>query len=261
MQDIDYLFLFNETTPVNFLKQLKPDVHCNGAEYTKECIEAKIVKKNKGKIKIIPYLKDKSLKFSTTGLIDKIIKRNTNPKTKAIFLDRDGVINVDYGYNHKIEKFKFMEGILPLLKHFKSLGYTFFIMTNQSGIARGIFTEKDMHKFNKHVIKQLKKHNITIKAVYFCPHHPKAKIAKYRRACDCRKPGAVMFQRAKKEYNIDMASSWTIGDKLADCIAGKKAGTSTVLKKSKYVTEKDKKSKYVDFTANHLKDIITFVKK
>lgn len=135
---------------------------------------------------------------------------------KAIFLDRDGIINVDKAYVSKIEDFDFCEGIFEVLKHFQSLGYLLIIVTNQSGIGRGYYTQEDFDTLTAWILAELKKEEINIHAVYHCPHSPEDR-------CDCRKPNSKMLQDAIKEFDIDVKKSWMIGDKLSDIEAGKNA--------------------------------------
>lgn len=136
--------------------------------------------------------------------------------SKAIFLDRDGIINVDKAYVSKIEDFDFCEGIFEVLKHFQSLGYLLIIVTNQSGIGRGYYTQEDFDILTAWILAELKKEEIEIQAVYHCPHAPED-------SCDCRKPNSKMLQDAIKEFDINVKNSWMIGDKLSDIEAGKNA--------------------------------------
>jgi len=138
---------------------------------------------------------------------------------KAIFLDRDGVINEDFGYVGKIEDFKFRDGIFELLKLLQDLGYAFFIVTNQSGIARGYYSKEDFLKLSKWMIDELKKRKIFIKDIEYCPHHPDI-----TGECECRKPKPGMILNLAKKYNISLKDSILIGDKLSDIEAGKNAG-------------------------------------
>jgi len=141
-------------------------------------------------------------------------------KNKAVILDRDGTLNVDEkGYTHKIEDFKLHEGVIEGLKQLKD--YRLFIITNQSGIGRGYYKEQDMHNFNQHLLKELKKHGIKIEEIYFCPHLPEEK-------CDCRKPKTKFIKEAEKEYNINMKESWVIGDHPWDIQLGNNSGCKTV---------------------------------
>ncbi|MBE0491393.1 MAG: D-glycero-beta-D-manno-heptose 1,7-bisphosphate 7-phosphatase [Sulfurospirillum sp.] len=136
---------------------------------------------------------------------------------KAIFLDRDGVINVDKEYIYKIEDFEFCHGTFETLKYFQNLGYLLFILTNQSGIARGYYDENDFEKLTSWMLLEFHKQGIAITKVYHCPHVPEDN-------CACRKPNIAMFEFAKKEFDIDMKISWMLGDKLSDIKAGKNAG-------------------------------------
>lgn len=159
---------------------------------------------------------------------------------KAVFLDRDGVINVDSAYVYKPDEFVFIEGIFDLCRLFVSCGYRLFIITNQAGIGRGFYSEKDFLKLMLWVEAEFKKHGLLIEKSYFCPHHPKAGIGKYKVACDCRKPEPGMILQAQQEFNLDLAQSLLVGDKLSDIEAGNKAGLKkSYLIKSQYQTEYD----------------------
>lgn len=137
--------------------------------------------------------------------------------TKAIFLDRDGVINLDKAYVSKIEDFEFCEGVFEALTHFQNLGYLLIIVTNQSGIGRGYYTEEDFQKLTAWMRKELLNVKIKIDAVYHCPHAPEAN-------CACRKPQSGMFLRAIEDFDIDVKQSWMIGDKPSDIEAALGAG-------------------------------------
>ena len=138
---------------------------------------------------------------------------------KAAFLDRDGVINEDFGYVGKIEDFKFKEGIFELLKLLQNLGFTLFVVTNQSGIARGYYTKEDFYSLTEWMKEELKKEGIEIKDVRFCPHHPDI-----TGECECRKPKPGMILDLAEEYNIDLKNSIMIGDSQSDMDACENAG-------------------------------------
>ena len=138
---------------------------------------------------------------------------------KAAFLDRDGVINEDFGYVGKVKDFKFKEGIFELLKLLQDLGYTLFIVTNQSGIARGYYTEDDFHKLTQWMVEEFKKRGIEIKDVRFCPHHPDI-----TGECECRKPKPGMILDLAEKYGIDLKNSIMIGDSKRDIEAAINAG-------------------------------------
>lgn len=142
---------------------------------------------------------------------------------KAIFLDRDGVINIDKAYVSKIEDFEFCEGVFETLQHFQTLGYLLIIVTNQSGIGRGYYSEADFQTLTAWMQKELLQVKVKIDAVYHCPHAPEAH-------CECRKPKSGMFKEAIKAFDIDVTHSWMIGDKQTDIEAALGAGvTNTIL--------------------------------
>lgn len=136
---------------------------------------------------------------------------------KAIFLDRDGTINVEKNYLYRIEDFEFLPGVIDALRQFQSSGFSLVIITNQSGIARGYYTEQDLQKLHEWMTDRLKAENIAVAAVYYCPHHPQARRMQYRQNCTCRKPAAGLFWQAAKELDIDFQESYAIGDRLRDC--------------------------------------------
>lgn len=138
---------------------------------------------------------------------------------KALFLDRDGVVNIEVNYLYKIEDFKFVDGILELCKHYRDKGYIIFIVTNQSGIDRGYYSEFDFNILTSWMIEEFAKHDIEIKKVYYCPHHPDIS-----HECSCRKPNPGMILQAQKEFDIDLKNSILIGDKESDIDAALSAG-------------------------------------
>ena len=148
---------------------------------------------------------------------------------KALFLDRDGVINKDLNYVYKIEDFKFTYGIFKLLHKAKKLGYIIIIITNQAGIGRGLYTENQFNILMKWVMNEFLKRNIVITKFYFCPHHPIHGIGKYKKNCSCRKPKTLLFNNAKNEFNIDMSQSIMIGDKKSDIQAAKNSGVQKLI--------------------------------
>ena len=138
---------------------------------------------------------------------------------KALFLDRDGVVNVEKDYLYKIEDFEFIEGIFDLCRHYASLGYLIFIVTNQSGIARGYYSEEQYNEVTRWMIKEFAKEGVEIAKVYHCPHHPSISGA-----CSCRKPQSGMLLQAQEEFKIDLKHSVIVGDKERDIEAGLLAG-------------------------------------
>lgn len=142
----------------------------------------------------------------------------------AIFLDRDGTLNVDHGYVHQIDDFQFIEGVIDACLKLKEMGYLLVLVTNQSGIARGKFTEEQFMTLTEWMDWSLADRGVDLDGIYFCPHHPEGSVTEFTQVCDCRKPLPGMFMTAKEELNIDMASSYMVGDKLEDMQAAAAAG-------------------------------------
>jgi D-glycero-D-manno-heptose 1,7-bisphosphate phosphatase len=142
----------------------------------------------------------------------------------ALFLDRDGVINIDKGYVHKPEDCEFVEGIFDLVKRANEHGYKVFVVTNQAGIARGYYTEAQFLSFSAWMKEEFTRHQAHIDEIYFCPHHPVHGLGAYLTKCDCRKPEPGMFLKAQVAFNIDMARSVMVGDNLSDLEAAFTAG-------------------------------------
>ena len=141
---------------------------------------------------------------------------------KALFLDRDGVVNKEKNYIYKIKDFEFIDGIFETCRKFQNKGYLLIVITNQAGIARGIYTEEDFHILTEWMLERFFEEGLTIDAVYHCPHHPD-----YTGVCDCRKPSPGMLKEARKMFDIDMESSILVGDKESDIEAGIQAGVGT----------------------------------
>lgn len=143
---------------------------------------------------------------------------------KAIFLDRDGVINVDHAYVHTIEQFEFIDGVFAACRHFVAQGYLLLVVTNQSGIGRGYYSEQDFAVLSEWMVAEFAAHNVPIGKVYYCPHHPKNALPGYLQDCDCRKPKPGMLLKAIDEFDIDVGRSLMIGDKASDIQAAAAAG-------------------------------------
>jgi D-glycero-D-manno-heptose 1,7-bisphosphate phosphatase len=155
-----------------------------------------------------------------------ISNKNTRLKEKlekAVFLDRDGVINYDMGYIHKWSQFKFRPGVIRGLKNIIKNNYLIFIITNQSGIGRGYFNEKQFFNLHQNLKTFLAKKKIFINETKYCPYHPKAKIKKFRKKTQLRKPGNLMIKNILKSFSININKSFMIGDNQSDEIAAKKS--------------------------------------
>jgi len=150
-------------------------------------------------------------------------------KKKALFLDRDGVINVDHGYVHTPNNFEFIDGIFELVIAANRAGYLVIVVTNQAGIGRGYYTIDKFNHITDWMSDRFAEQGAQIDAVYFCPHHPKMGVNEYRRHCDCRKPAPGMIRKAELEHGIDLENSFLIGDRLSDMEAAKTAGIKTAI--------------------------------
>jgi len=156
-------------------------------------------------------------------------------KNRAIFLDRDGTINVEMpNYLKKVEEFEFLPGAVEAMKILAKADYKLIVVTNQGGIAKGYYNENSVKETHKHLTSELKKHGVDIHGTYYCPHHPtEGRISKYTIVCECRKPGTKLFREAAEEFDIDIKKSWLIGDRWdTDIKAGKNLGCKTILIKS-----------------------------
>lgn len=138
-----------------------------------------------------------------------------NSSKRYIFFDRDGTINVDDGYSHKLENLVFIDGVIDFMRYYQEF-YDYIIVTNQAGIAKEKFSLDQMHYFNAGLCSQLEEYGVSIKELYFCPHHPDATIQNLRVNCCCRKPKPGLFKMASEDFKIDKSQSLIVGDKLTD---------------------------------------------
>ena len=190
-------------------------------------IEKDFFEKYMDKLNIKPFLSEDY--FIDIGIPEDYEKAQHDfIKKKALFLDRDGVINIDYGHVYKIEDFKLTDYIFDICKKYQSEGYLLLVITNQAGSAKGLYKEEDAIKLNNYMINEFKKNGINIEKVYYCPHKPEDN-------CDCRKPKPGLFLQAIKDYNIDPSKSVAIGDKISDLEAAHSAGIKELYyKKTRY---------------------------
>jgi D-glycero-D-manno-heptose 1,7-bisphosphate phosphatase len=158
---------------------------------------------------------------------------------KAVFLDRDGTINVEKDYLHQIDYFEFIDGAVEAIRLLNGAGYFVAVVTNQSGVARGYYTEEDVELLHRHIAAELGKSGARVDAWMFCPHHPDGR-GSYSLPCDCRKPLPGMLKEAARRYGIELGSSIMIGDKLADIGAGISAGCRTILVRTGYGADQEK---------------------
>jgi D-glycero-D-manno-heptose 1,7-bisphosphate phosphatase len=149
--------------------------------------------------------------------------------SNAIFLDRDGTINVDTGYVHTIEEFEFIPGAIDALRTLSELPAPVIVVTNQSGVGRGYFKESDVEALHEHMNDLLDDYDAEIDAFYYCPHHPDADRVAYRQDCQCRKPRPGLLKTAAEDFDVTFSESVMIGDSERDVEAGNEMGCHTIL--------------------------------
>lgn len=153
---------------------------------------------------------------------------------RAVFLDRDGVINVEKEYLHRVEDFQFLPGVPRALRLLKDAGFLLVVVTNQSGVARGYFSLEAVHRLHRHLQHELQRHGVSIDGFYVCPHHPVHGTGEFRRECSCRKPMPGLIEKAAADFAIDPTRSFLVGDKLSDVEAGQAAGCRCFLVRTGY---------------------------
>lgn len=171
---------------------------------------------------------------------------------KAIFLDRDGTLNYDYGYIKDPEKVKLFPKVGASLRLLKEYSFKLIIVSNQSGVARGYMSISQTNLINKRLQEELNKFDISIDKVYICPHHLEGKIKKYTINCSCRKPKPGMLLEAKNKYNLDLSQSFLIGDKISDIGAGFNAGCKTVLVLTGYGKEELERQEQWEYQPDYI---------
>lgn len=172
-------------------------------------------------------------------------------KKPAVFLDRDGVLTEERGYVCSMEELHIFPYAESCIRQIKAKGYWTIVITNQSGIARGFFTEGMLMEMNDYL-----KRMIGADAIYYCPHHWEGKIKKYAIDCNCRKPKTGMIEKACEEFNIDIENSFLAGDRASDIAAGQNAGIRTILLKSGYGTAGLEGNIIPDYIFSDLREVI-----
>jgi D-glycero-D-manno-heptose 1,7-bisphosphate phosphatase len=169
----------------------------------------------------------------------------------AIFLDRDGTINVEKNYLFRFEDWEWIPGAQAAIAKLNKAGFLVVVVTNQAGVARGLYTEQDVMRLHEQVSADLERHGGKIDAYYYCPHHPD-----FGSSCCCRKPSPGMILRAGEDLDIDLSKSWMVGDKASDIQAGQFAGVSTILVRTGYGESESGRVSGANFIADSLFDAI-----
>lgn len=165
---------------------------------------------------------------------------NFKNKQAAAFLDRDGTINVDKGYFYRPEDFEFERGSIEAIRLLNKAGYRVFIISNQAGIALGHFSEEQVDELHNWLVAELNQYGAYIDAFYYCPHHPKLGIGRYKTSCDCRKPSPGLLLKAADEWEIDFEKSYMVGDHNSDVEAGRAAGVKPIFVRTGHGSHEEK---------------------
>lgn len=235
LASVSLVTYFDERTPVELIKEIKPDLYVKGGDYDMEALEeTRVIRSWGGDALAIPFVNG----YSTTSLVKRIragqaadaasaaqASALTSPR-KAAFLDRDGVINLDRAYVHQWDEFEFVPGAIDAMRRLREAGYVLIVVTNQSGLARGMYTEAQFQELTRRMCEHLAEAGAAVEAVYHCPHHPKGKVPELAMDCDCRKPEPGMILRAAREHGLSLAHSIMVGDKPSDIEAARKAGVA-----------------------------------
>jgi D-glycero-D-manno-heptose 1,7-bisphosphate phosphatase len=145
-------------------------------------------------------------------------------KARAAFIDRDGVINEERNYVHRIADFVLLPGVVQGLSLLRNAGYRLIVVTNQAGIAHGYYDQGAMERLHDHLRSLLAQNGVVLDAIYLCPHHPQGSVKALAIECECRKPLPGMLLQAAKDFDLDLSASVLIGDKISDVLAGRRAG-------------------------------------
>lgn len=171
-------------------------------------------------------------------------------------MDRDGVLTVEKSYVCSKEELEIFPYAEECIREMKQMGYYAIVVTNQSGVARGLFSEETLQEMNTYLVSK-----IGVDAVYYCPHYPDGTVAEYRISCNCRKPRIGMIQRACNDFDIDIEQSYMVGDRASDILLGKNAGLHTVLLESGYGSNRLEMDITPDYRANDLRDVVQILSK
>ena len=224
LSSVALVTFFDTRTPVELIQAIRPDIYVKGGDYDMESLdETRVVRSWGGQLLAIAFVDG----FSTTSLVQRIRQPQTvsPPRLrKAAFLDRDGVINRDKAYVHRWEDFEFMPGAIEGMRRMQDAGYALVIVTNQSGLARGYYSEAQYQQLTARVRQHLTQHGVELAGVYHCPHHPQGQVPALSIECDCRKPAPGLLLQAARELGLSLPDSLLIGDKPSDIQAARAAG-------------------------------------
>lgn len=253
LQSVGLVTFFDARTPVELIQAVRPDIYVKGGDYDMETLEeTQVVRSWGGQSVAIPFVDG----FSTTALVQRIRQSQPAkpPLRKAAFLDRDGVINQDRAYVHRWEDFEFVPGAIDGMRRLQQAGYALIMVTNQSGLALGYFSEEQYQELTHTVLAELARQGVQVDGVYHCPHHPKGSVPHLATDCDCRKPAPGMILQAARDLGLSLAESILIGDKPSDIEAARAAGVGRA-----YRVDSNNPESGLDMSAanGHYADLLT----
>jgi D-glycero-D-manno-heptose 1,7-bisphosphate phosphatase len=183
---------------------------------------------------------------------------------RAVFIDRDGTLNDEVGYVNHLSRFRLFDFAAPAIRLLNEAGWRTFVVTNQSGVARGFFNEALVKRVHSHMLRQLAQDQARVDGIYWCPHHPTAGQPPYRRECDCRKPLPGLLHRAARDFNLNLAQSVVIGDRYLDVNMAHQAGAKGVLVLTGYGLGEYEYQRHSwpsppDYVANDVLDAVNWV--
>jgi D-glycero-D-manno-heptose 1,7-bisphosphate phosphatase len=212
---------FDTRTPLELIEVVRPDTYVKGGDYDMEKLEeTRLVRSWGGLSLAIPFVEG----FSTTSLVQRIRQPTSPVLRKAAFLDRDGVINKDKAYVYRWEDFEFVPGAIEGMRCLQQAGYALVVVTNQSGLARGYYTEDQYQTLTDRLRRELAAQGVTLDGVYHCPHHRNGNVAHLTMDCNCRKPAPGLILQAEQDLKLSLPESLLIGDKAGDIQAARSAG-------------------------------------
>ncbi len=183
---------------------------------------------------------------------------------KAVFLDRDGTVNEEVGYLSDLKQLRLIPGAGAAIGKLNQAGWKVVLVTNQSGVARGYFTESFVHEVHALLEQMLRREGAKLDGIYYCPHHPTAGKTPYTAECDCRKPGTGMIDRAVQDLAIDVEKSYVVGDKWSDMELGQRAGARTILVRSGFAQDAEGNARpghlaEPDYTAHTITEAVEWI--
>jgi rfaE bifunctional protein nucleotidyltransferase chain/domain len=267
LEAVDYVFLFSERRNARNIELIQPDLYVKAGDYEKPGLTStEVVERYGGEARRI----DIEIPLSTTEIIERIrsgevgradttgaemcVSLDAPPakSSPAVFLDRDGTINREIEYLHEPDRFDLLPGAGEGMRRFADMGYRIVIVTTQAGIGLGYFTMEDFYQVNRAMFRSLASFGVTIDRIYFCPHGLGEK-------CACRKPGSALFERARRDLNIDFSRSVCIGDKTSDLEAARRLGMTKILVRTGHAGGDGEFEVEPDFIASSLADAARWV--